>query len=109
MRSKIFAPLLMLMLLIGATGVTLAQDKKDKNRKESVLFEVSLHCENCQKKIERNIPYEKGVTDLKVNLEEKTVWVEYKPAQTTVDKLSKAIEKLGYEVTVYQPQTNKEK
>lgn len=99
-----------LLLLLGAGSVVLfAQNKKTvKNDKETVTFDVSMTCENCQKKIEKNIAFEKGVTDLKVDLENKTVKVEYKKGQTTVDQLQKAIEKLGYEVKIHKDEDKKE-
>lgn len=75
-----------------------AQDKKEKkNNKEEVVFDVSLHCENCKKKMEKNLPFEKGVSNLKVDMDTKTVLVQYNPQKTDKDKLQKAIEKLGYE------------
>lgn len=99
-----------LLLLLGAGSVVLfAQNKKTvKNDKETVTFDVSMTCENCQKKIEKNIAFEKGVTDLKVDLENKTVKVEYKKGQTTVDQLQKAIKKLGYEVKIHKDEDKKE-
>ncbi|MFV0418146.1 MAG: heavy-metal-associated domain-containing protein [Dysgonomonas sp.] len=108
MDIKVF--LIAMLLLLGAGSVVLfAQDKKAvKNDKETVTFDVSMTCENCQKKIEKNIAFEKGVTDMKVNLEKKTVKIEYKKAQTTVDKLQKAIEKLGYEVKIHKDEEKKE-
>ncbi|NDV78910.1 heavy-metal-associated domain-containing protein [Dysgonomonas sp. 511] len=96
-----------LILLLGAgSAVVYAQNKKP-NDKETVVFDVSLHCESCQKKVEKNIAFEKGVTDMKVNLENKTVTIVYKKSQTNVEKLQAAIAKLGYEVKVHTP--NKEK
>lgn len=108
MDIKVF--LIGLLLLLGAGSVVLfAQNKKTvKNDKETVTFDVSMTCENCQKKIEKNIAFEKGVTDLKVDLEKKTVKVEYKKGQTTVDQLQKAIEKLGYEVKIHKDEDKKE-
>lgn len=106
MKSKIFAPFLMLMLLVG--GTVFAQDKKTdkKNEKETVLFDVSMHCENCKKRIEKTIAYEKGVTDMNVDLPNKTVMVEFKKDKTSVTKLQTALEKLGYDVSVHS-ETNK--
>lgn len=104
---KVF--LIGLLLLLGAgTTVLIAQNKKTvKNDKETVTFDVSMTCENCQKKIEKNIAFEKGVTDMKIDLEKKTVKIEYKKSQTTVDKLQKAIEKLGYEVKIHKDEEDK--
>ncbi|NDV93963.1 heavy-metal-associated domain-containing protein [Dysgonomonas sp. 521] len=99
MNAKIFVLSFILML---SAGFTLnAQNKKDlKNDKETVVFDVSMTCENCQKRIEKNIAFEKGVTDMKVDLANKTVLVEFKKSQTTIEKLQEAIKKLGYEVTI---------
>lgn len=99
MKMKLFTPLLLLLMFFSMTAV--AQDGKKPNGKESVLFDVTMHCESCKKKMEKNIPYEKGVTDLKVNMNDKTVWIEYKKDKTNVEKLQKAIEKLGYEATIH--------
>jgi copper chaperone CopZ len=55
-----------------------------------------MQCHNCKAKIEKNIPWEKGVKDLQVDLEEKTVTIIYNPQKTTEEKLQKAIEKLGF-------------
>ncbi len=72
--------------------------QKKKATLQEVVFFVNLHCENCVKKVQENIPFEKGVKDLKISLDDKTVWVKYDPEKTTKEKLAAAIEKLGYEV-----------
>ena len=71
------------------------QDKKVK-KTETVTFKVSMHCKNCVSKITDNISFQKGVEDLKVSLDQKTVTITYNPAKTDEAKLQKAIEKLGY-------------
>jgi copper chaperone CopZ len=96
MNVKIFVISFILMLSAGFT----LNAQNVKTDKETVVFEVSMTCENCQKRIEKNIAFEKGVTDMKVNLENKTVTIVFKKSQTTVEKLQEAIKKLGYEVTV---------
>lgn len=99
----------LLLLLSAGTVVVFAQNKKTvKNDRDTVTFDVSMTCENCQKKIEKNIAFEKGVTDMKIDLEKKTVKIEYKKNQTTVEKLQKAIEKLGYEVKIHKEEDKKE-
>lgn len=84
-----------LMLLFFAV-TSYAQKKKAPL--QEVVFSVNLHCENCVKKVQENIPFEKGVKDLKISLDDKTVWVKYDSEKTTKEKLAAAIEKLGYEV-----------
>lgn len=75
-----------------------AQDKKQNSSKEEVTFIVGLHCQNCVKKVQANLPFEKGVEDIKVTLDDHTVWIQYDPKKTDSDKLKAAIEKMGYEV-----------
>lgn len=108
MNLKVFIIALVVMFFAGALALMAQDNKKPKNDKETVTFDVSMTCENCQKRIEKNIAFEKGVTDMKVDLEKKTVKVEYKKSQTTVDKLKKAIEKLGYEVKIHKDEPKKE-
>ena len=99
MKTKILFLLTALLLSFG-TNVS-AQKKKD-NKKESVEFDVSMTCENCKKRIERTVSFEKGVTDMKVNLPEKTVFIEFRADKTSSDTLQKAIEELGYTVVLHQ-------
>jgi copper chaperone CopZ len=92
---------LFLFLFIGFTlCLTLsAQETKDKAKKkkgEEVTFTVNMYCENCKTKIEKNISWEKGVKDLTVDLEKKTVKIVYDAKKTTEENLKKAIEKLGF-------------
>ena len=72
--------------------------KKDKQKKETetVTFRTTIHCQNCVKKVNDNLSFEKGVTDLKITLDDKQVTVTYDPAQTNEEALAKAIEQLGY-------------
>lgn len=95
---------LILALLVG--NVFKAQGQKQAD--QVVEFSVSLHCENCVKKVESNIPYEKGVKELSVNLEQKKVTITFQPAKTSADKLRVALEKLGYTVEPWSENELKE-
>lgn len=97
MKTKIF---LLATTLLLSFGVDVNAQKKD-DKKESVEFDVSMTCDNCKKRIERTVSFEKGVTDMKVDLPEKTVFIEYRKDKTNSDKLQKVIEKLGYTVTLH--------
>lgn len=72
--------------------------KKKKGEVKEVTFLVHLHCENCVKKVQENIAFEKGVKDLKVSLDDQTVALKYDAAKTSEATLKSAIEKLGYPV-----------
>ena len=80
------------------SSLTHKKPAKKKELKE-VTFNVHLHCENCMKKVQENISFEKGVKDLHVCLDDQTVSIKYDAAKTTEDKLKAAIEKLGYPVS----------
>ena len=45
-----------------------------------VVFASNVHCDNCAKKIRENVSFEKGVKDLDVSVEGKTVTVTFNPA-----------------------------
>ncbi|MGN0201552.1 MAG: heavy-metal-associated domain-containing protein [Candidatus Cryptobacteroides sp.] len=87
----------------AATALSSAQEtvlqKAKKAASKTVTFNVSMHCEKCVKKINENIAFEKGVKDLSVSLDKKTVTVTYDPSKTDTAKLKAALEKLGYKVT----------
>ena len=84
------------------TTVLLVEQNAKKAATKTVTFNVSMHCKNCVKKINDNVAFEKGVKDLSVSLDSKTVTVTYDPARTDVAKLKAALEKLGYKVTVQE-------
>ncbi|MDR0419583.1 MAG: heavy-metal-associated domain-containing protein [Prevotellaceae bacterium] len=82
-------------IMVGASINSFAAKELKKNEAE-VTFKTSINCEQCKAKIEKNIPFEKGVEDLDVNIEDKTVYIKYRADKTDINKLKKAIEKLGY-------------
>ncbi|MGM9738556.1 MAG: heavy-metal-associated domain-containing protein [Candidatus Cryptobacteroides sp.] len=66
---------------------------------KTVTFNVSMHCQKCVRKINDNVSFEKGVKDLSVSLDRKTVTVTYDPSRTDASKIKAALEKLGYQVS----------
>jgi copper chaperone CopZ len=97
--------LMLAAVLITAISVGAhAQNKQDKQGAAEITFSVNMSCDHCKKKIESNIPFEKGVTDLKVTLEDKQVCIKYDAKKTDKEKLQKAIEKLGYTATEITPE-----
>lgn len=86
------------LMTISAVAASPEKVKKVKEVKE-VTFSVHLHCENCVKKVQENISFEKGVKGLDVCQGHQTVTVKYDPAKTSEETLKAAIEKLGYEVS----------
>lgn len=77
-------------------SISFAQETQKK--KETVTFFIeSMNCEHCIKKIEKNIAFEKGVTDLQCDLTTRTAKVTYKTDKTSKTRLASAFQKIGME------------
>ena len=93
--------LVVLFCVFFAVSIASAQETKKKDNKVTTKFFVeSIHCENCIKSIEKNIAFEKGVTDMKCDLDTKTVDVTYRSDKTTVEKLIAAFDKINRKAVV---------
>ncbi len=90
--------MLFAVLILGFSQLQATNPKK-----ETVKFWVSMSCVSCQQKIMDNIPFEKGVKDMKVDLATKTVEVTFDTRKTDSEKIRSSIEKLGYEVRILKP------
>ncbi len=90
-----------------SVGTLEARPKEHKKPKESVTFLVSMSCGRCQQRIEEHLAFEKGVTNVRVDLPQKTVHIEYQPDKTSPDKLRNSIKKLGYTVKAHPAKTEK--
>ena len=90
--------LIIIMTALMAFAVSSFAGPKKKVELKEVTFNVHLHCENCVKKVQENIAFEKGVKDLHVCLEDQIVYVKYDASKTSEQTLKAAIEKLGYPV-----------
>lgn len=95
MKKLVLSLIGTMFLLTFATGA-FAQKKEIK----TVVYDVSVHCNSCKTKIERDVAFEKGVKEITASVEDKTVTVKYDSRKTDSDKIAGAIKKLGYEVKV---------
>lgn len=84
--KRIVVCVLVMLLSLGAWA---------RGEKQTIVFDVNLHCQGCITKIEKNIAFEKGVKDLVCDLEKKTVTVVFDPTKTSVEQLQAAFEKIG--------------
>ena len=87
-KIAIFAGALALMLVFTSS--------KPKTVKRTVVYGSTVECKNCERKVMENISFEKGVKDVSVDLDKKTVSVVFDEAKTDTLTLAKAIRKLGY-------------
>ncbi len=83
-------------LLLIFTSFALSAQEKGKKEISTVKFETSIDCENCVNTIMKNIPFEKGVKDVKCDLTTKEVTVQYQNDKNKPELLKRAIEKLGF-------------
>jgi Copper chaperone len=96
--KKIFV---VLFCMFFAISMVSAQDAKAKDKKVTKKFYVeNMDCENCVKKIEKNIAFEKGVTDMKCDLKTKVVELTYRTDKTTDEKLLAAFEKIDKKAVI---------
>ena len=71
---------------------------------QKVVFKVEqMICVNCEAKVKRNIPYEKGVKNMKTDVENHTVTVTFDADVTNVANLQTGFAKFGYKAEVLQP------
>lgn len=103
--QTIFIFLICSVLLFANVEFLRAQGKKEAKEETIELSVPDIHCKKCQKKIEKNISYEKGISDLDVDLENKIVKVSYKKDKTTIEKIQEAFKKLGYKTEIVKNKT----
>ncbi|HYG51573.1 MAG TPA: heavy-metal-associated domain-containing protein [Flavobacteriales bacterium] len=77
---------ILMFLVISFTG----KDTK------TIEIKTSTVCGECKERIERELVFEKGIKEVKVNLDAKMVTVKYRTNKTDPDKIRKALSKLGY-------------
>lgn len=103
MKKIITITILALIAGFFPTDLFAAGKKKDKNTAE-VTYVTTIDCKNCVKKVEAQLPFVAGVKDMKVTLEDRTVWVKYDTRKTDPEKIAKAIGKMGYEAEITIPE-----
>lgn len=64
---------------------------------QTVKIKTSAVCKMCKARIERNLAYEKGVTDVTLDVDTKVATVSFNPKKTDVAKIKAAIVKTGYD------------
>ncbi len=91
--STLFA--LLLCTFFSPSSFAQKQDKND-SKLTTVVLHSEISCNNCKQRIEKNIPFEKGVKDLKVSLPDKTVTIVFRNDKNSSEKLCEAVSRLGY-------------
>ena len=84
---------LLTALLLIASATTWAQRKGEP---VELIIRTNAVCDMCEKTIETELLYEKGVKAVDVDLETNLISVKVDPNRTDVAKVRTAIAKLGY-------------
>ena len=80
------------------SAAPVARIEKKVKKTVTVTYKVDIHCKNCVNKLTDKLSFLKGVEDLKISLDDKTVTIIYDPAKTDESAFVKVIEKSGYHV-----------
>lgn len=93
-----------LKFFIGLTAISLlaiiaAQPVNAQARRNAETIEIksSLICGMCEDRVMKGLAFERGVTKVQVNLKEQLITVDYRPKQTSPEKIKQAITKLGHD------------
>lgn len=90
-----FGLLGLIALTVMFSGNLMAQEKSKKT--ETIEIQSSVVCGQCEDRVIKNMAFEKGVKDVKVDLKTKIITITYKPGKTDKETLKKAITKIGYD------------
>lgn len=87
--------ILMCLVALFTVGAVSAQ-KPHKGGKQTTttVFVTDIDCAGCAKKVNDTIPYEKGVKDVQVDVDAKSVTVTFDPSKTNNETLIKAFAKI---------------
>ncbi len=90
MKTRRF--LVALAAVLFCTTAAMAKDIR------TAVFKVAqMKCENCVRKINNNIRFEKGLKKFDTDLKTKTVTITYDADKTNVEKLKEGFRKFNYE------------
>lgn len=91
--------LIILTLFLASNSLmaqTEAVDAHADKKLAHVEIQSSTVCDMCEKTIEENLIYEKGVKKVDVDLAANKIHVDYDPRKNSPEKLRAAVSKLGY-------------
>jgi copper chaperone CopZ len=74
-----------------------------------VTTQPQMHCGSCEKKITGNLRFEKGVKDIRCNIEGQRVTITYDAEKTNAEAIIKSFGKFGYQATEVKAEKPAEK
>lgn len=94
--------MLCLLAVLGFGVADAAAQKKGGNKavKTTVFLTDIDGCEQCMKKVESTLPFQKGVKDVKIDAETKLITITYDMTKNSDDNLIKAMNKIKLKAEV---------
>ncbi|MDE6336371.1 MAG: heavy-metal-associated domain-containing protein [Muribaculaceae bacterium] len=89
--KKLFALCLLMMATVTLSAKTI--------KEFVVTTQPQMSCQNCENKIKKNLRFEKGVTNIRTDLQNQLVVVTYDADKTNEANITEAFGKLNYTVT----------
>ncbi len=89
--KKLFALCLLVMATLSLSAKTI--------KEFVVTTQPQMSCQNCENKIKKNLRFEKGVTNIRTDLQNQLVVVTYDADKTNEANITEAFGKLDYKVT----------
>jgi periplasmic mercuric ion binding protein len=85
---------LVLLLLIGFTGISIAQQP---NKITVVIKTPTVQCQECKDRIEKYMSHEEGIQKVNVDFKKKITTVTYLSQRTNIENIKTLIANCGYD------------
>ena len=87
------------VLVLGAMMLTAVVGMAKDIKTVVVTTQPQMHCESCEKKIQGNLRFEKGVKQIECNIDEQRVIITYDAEKTNAENIIQSFGKFGYKAT----------
>ena len=96
------------VLVLGAMMLTAVVGMAKDIKTVVVTTQPQMHCESCEKKIQGNLRFEKGVKQIECHIDEQRVIITYDAEKTNADNIIQSFGKFGYKATEVKEDKSKE-
>ena len=83
--------------ILSAFLILMSAESMFAQRDTTIKIKTSSQCEQCKKRLENSLSFEKGVKSIVLDIDTKEITVKYNPQKTNAEKLKIAISKTGYD------------
>lgn len=83
-------------IFVVTTFSAFSQKAKSETKTDTVTYTMPMHGVHCEMLIMKNMPYEKGVSKVKVDTDKQIATIIFKQSKTSREALQEAFRKLGY-------------